>query len=333
MNKRIYIIGILIILSIKSFGQLQLPIYNQYLFGSYFLINPAVAGIDNQWKVSLITRQQWTGIADAPQTSSLAGEGSLIAGLNMGGYVFSDKNGWTKQTGYHFAFSYVLPLANENTSLKRLAFGIAFSGADTFFDLLSIGGSGTTDPVYVSILQTGKDHYKGELNTNVGAFLMWKGFYAGIAGSHILSGAYDENNYQNTFFPRNYNMIIGNKTELTDTYFMEQSAMVRVIENYDNHLDLTSKFYYKPKLYRSEATYWAGLSYRLSWKTFPLSSVSFAGFIGGDYNNFYYGYSYELHIAKLQFHHGGSHQIMVGYTLSMKGDRQCGCTPFSLPVL
>jgi type IX secretion system PorP/SprF family membrane protein len=162
---------------------------------------------------------------------------------------------------------------------------------------------------------------------------MWEGFYAGIAGAHLLSGSYDESDYQNSYFPRNYNVILGNKIKLNDTYFVEASAMARVIEKYDNHLDLNAKFYYRPKIHRNDANYWTGVSYRLSWKEIPISSVSIAGFIGGSYNNFYYGYSYEAMIAKLQFHHTGSHQFMLGYTISMKGDRHCGCTPFSIPTL
>jgi type IX secretion system PorP/SprF family membrane protein len=326
MRNKINILIFLFLIGFKLTGQEQLPIYNQYLFGSYFLINPAVAGIDNQWKVSLIHRQQWLGLKDAPNTQSFAAEGALFKGLKMGGYLFLDQNGYHKQTGYNLAFSYVIALADESKSLKRLSLGISFSGGNRFIDQQNI--LTINDPA----LNFGQIKYTSS-NTNVGAFLMWEGFYAGIAGAHLLSGSYDESDYQNSYFPRNYNVILGNKIKLNDTYFVEASAMARVIEKYDNHLDLNAKFYYRPKIHRNDANYWTGVSYRLSWKEIPISSVSIAGFIGGSYNNFYYGYSYEAMIAKLQFHHTGSHQFMLGYTISMKGDRHCGCTPFSIPTL
>lgn len=308
-------------------GQEQLPIYNQYLFGSYFLINPAVAGIDNMWKVQAIHRQQWVGMTDAPNTQSIAGEGQLYKNLKMGGYIFMDKNGYHRQSGYQIAFSYVLPLSRESTSLRRLSFGVSYDGAKKYINLQDLNELSNNDPR----LANGYDMF--DHNSNVGAFLMWDGLYAGLAGSHLLSGGYDDTGLENSFFPRNYNALVGWKMETSRNFYIEPSAMLRVIENYDNHLDLSAKFYYVPPSHRKYSGYWTGVSYRTSWKKFPISSVSASFFMGGSYEDFYYGYSYEVMIDKYQAHHSGSHQFMVGYTLSLTADRKCGCTPFRIPVL
>jgi len=325
LKKLIYILTI-IFSTLEIQAQEQLPIYNQYLFGSYFLINPAVAGIDNVWKVQAVHRQQWVGMKDAPNTQSIAGEGALVGNLKGGGYIFMDKNGYHRQNGYHLALSYIIPLSKENTSLKRLSLGVSYSGSQKYINQSDL--TNINDP---ALIQGKYKHFNH--NSNIGAFLMWDGLYAGIAGSHLLSGGYDDNEYSNSFFPRNYNALIGWKLKTGTEFYMEPSAMLRIIENYDNHLDLNMKFYYAPSSHRKYSGYWTGVSYRTSWKTFPISSVSLSTFLGGSFEDFYYGYSYEIMIDKYQAHHTGSHQFMVGYTLSLKADRKCGCTPFSIPVL
>jgi type IX secretion system PorP/SprF family membrane protein len=55
--------------SIASFGQ-QLPHYTQYMLNSYIL-NPAVAGIENYTDVKISHRHQWVGIDGAPVTTYL----------------------------------------------------------------------------------------------------------------------------------------------------------------------------------------------------------------------------------------------------------------------
>jgi type IX secretion system PorP/SprF family membrane protein len=327
MRKLIYIF--LLLASSFAKGQEQLPIYNQYLFGSYFLINPAVAGIDNVWKVQMTHRQQWVGMEDAPSTQSIAGEGQLFNNFKVGGYLFMDKNGYHKQNGYQFAVSYTLKLDNERTSLRRLSLGLAYSGSNKFIDKTDLAD--INDPVFIV-----GDYNIFNHNASFGAFLMWDGFYAGLAGSHLLSGGYEQNqtDYTNSFFPRNYNAIVGWKIKQSKDFYIEPSIMLRVIENYDTHLDLNAKFYYVPTYARRiNAGYWIGASYRTSWEEFPLNSLSFSAFVGGSYKDFYYGYSYEIMTDKYQGYHTGSHQLMIGYTLSLKADRKCGCTPFSIPVL
>lgn len=308
-------------------AQEQLPIYNQYLFGSYFLINPAVAGIDNVWKVQATHRQQWVGMKDAPNTQSIAAEGQLLGNLKAGGYIYMDKNGYHRQNGFQFAASYVLPLTSETKSLRRLSLGVSYSGSQKYINQSDLAN--INDPV---VIHQGEYKFYSH-NTNIGAFLIWDGFYAGLAGSHLLSGGYDDTGFKNSFFPRNYNALVGWKAEITEQIYIEPSAMLRVIEKYDNHLDLNAKIYFVPLSHRKYSGYWTGISYRTSWREFPLNSVSVSLFMGGSYEDFYYGYSYEIMTDRYQAQHTGSHQFMVGYTLSLTTDRKCACTPFRIPVL
>ena len=318
----------MIALGAKSLhAQEEIPIYNQYLFGSYFLINPAVAGLDNVWKVQAIHRQQWVGMEGSPSTQSIAGEGQIYDNLKMGGYVFMDENGYHRQNGYQVAFSYTLPLSKNIKRLRRLSFGLSYTGTQKYISQTDM--SLMSDPA----LNMNDYNFFGH-NSNAGIFMIWDGMYGGISGSHLLSGGYSDETISNSFFPRNWQALYGWKMKASRYLYIEPAAMVRVIENYDNHLDLNLKLYYIPITRRKQYLgYWIGFSSRSSWKTFPISSMSASLMLGGSKDNFYYGYSYEVMTDRYQMHHAGSHQIMIGYTVALTADRHCGCTPFRIPVL
>jgi type IX secretion system PorP/SprF family membrane protein len=54
----------------------QRPYYTQYILNN-FLINPALAGIENYWDVKTSHRIQWQGVQDAPVTTYLTFHGPL----------------------------------------------------------------------------------------------------------------------------------------------------------------------------------------------------------------------------------------------------------------
>jgi type IX secretion system PorP/SprF family membrane protein len=54
----------------------QLPHYTQYVLNNY-IINPAVAGIENYTDVKISHRHQWVGIDGAPVTTYLTIHGPI----------------------------------------------------------------------------------------------------------------------------------------------------------------------------------------------------------------------------------------------------------------
>eukprot|EP01035_Chromulina_nebulosa_P056849 gene56849-77913_t len=54
----------------------QRPHYTQYILNNY-IINPAVAGIENYTDIKASHRHQWVGIQDAPVTTYLTIHGSI----------------------------------------------------------------------------------------------------------------------------------------------------------------------------------------------------------------------------------------------------------------
>lgn len=98
--KNIVLTGLLVLLLQVTHAQQQ-PHYTQYIMNP-FIINPALAGIENYWDLRFSHRHQWVGMKGAPVTtymtlqgplylgsihSILAWDGAVATGFHQGGRV------------------------------------------------------------------------------------------------------------------------------------------------------------------------------------------------------------------------------------------------------
>src|SRR4028119_333752 len=75
MKRKVFFAIAALVFCSASFAQ-QLPHYTQYILNN-FIINPAVAGIENYTDVKISHRHQWVGIDGAPVTTYLTIHGPL----------------------------------------------------------------------------------------------------------------------------------------------------------------------------------------------------------------------------------------------------------------
>ena len=121
-------LGFALLLSFGAFGQ-QLEQFSLYSQNQY-VVNPAYAGSGDDFEVTLMNRNQWSGVEDAPRTFTL----SLVAPFNnphvaMGGYLFVDNAGPTRRTGLQLSYSYHFQLYDNlklglSASMGMLQFAI-----------------------------------------------------------------------------------------------------------------------------------------------------------------------------------------------------------------
>src|SRR5947208_12010029 len=76
MKFRYSVILLLLFLNVCSVFAQQRPYYTQYILNNY-IINPAIAGIENYWDVKVSHRHQWVGLEGAPVTTYLTIQGPL----------------------------------------------------------------------------------------------------------------------------------------------------------------------------------------------------------------------------------------------------------------
>jgi len=75
MKRKAFCVLVASLICFATFAQ-QLPHYTQYVLNNY-IINPAVAGIENYTDVKISHRHQWVGIDGAPVTTYLTIHGPL----------------------------------------------------------------------------------------------------------------------------------------------------------------------------------------------------------------------------------------------------------------
>lgn len=81
-----------VVMSIALNGQ-QIPVYSAYFFSKY-LVNPAFAGIDNEYRAFGFYRTQWGSLPGRPVTGGATAEASVWNDrIGIGGFVMNDQIG------------------------------------------------------------------------------------------------------------------------------------------------------------------------------------------------------------------------------------------------
>jgi type IX secretion system PorP/SprF family membrane protein len=102
-----------------TFAQLD-PLSAQY-FNNRYLINPAFAGLENETRLNLAYRSQWSNVPGAPVAQNVTldhGFKRVGIGINF----INDKAGLTRQTRAVGTFAYHIPVGGNN---NKLNFGVS----------------------------------------------------------------------------------------------------------------------------------------------------------------------------------------------------------------
>ena len=107
------------------FGQLQLPIYADYLTDNYFLVHPSMAGAQLEGVQARIThRSQWQGMKNAPSLQTINAHGRIGLKSGLGTVFYNDKNGFHNQVGASVTYAHHINLILGNRDIHQLSFGL-----------------------------------------------------------------------------------------------------------------------------------------------------------------------------------------------------------------
>ncbi len=118
--KRLFILlSAILCLSINVMAQQVAP-FNQYT--EYpVLYNPSYVGIDSTAQLLLLYRNQWSGVAGAPEHGLVYFNGKLNENAGIGGYLLHESANILGTTAGYISLSYTLRLAPDHT----LGFGLS----------------------------------------------------------------------------------------------------------------------------------------------------------------------------------------------------------------
>lgn len=328
---------ICICISIFSFSQ-QRPYYTQYILNNY-IINPAVAGIENYTDVKLSHRHQWVGLEGAPVTTYLTIQGPLhksdyeretatsfhASGENprgeaywqsytappahsgIGLTVLNDATGPLNRFAAYATYAYHLPLSAKTTLSIGISGGVTQMSLNT--NKLNFGSSNPVDPAVAG---------SGTLNRlkpdiSAGLWLYSKNYFLGLSMQQIIPAQLE---FSNNTVQQQTGMLVphtfitaGYRITLSEDISLLPSVMFRYINPLPIGMDLNCKVQYQDFI-------WVGAGYRYQ--------DSFTGMVGVNISNTVnIGYSYDATTSNLNTISRGSHEIVVGFLLGNKYGDWC----------
>jgi len=315
----------------------QRPYYTQYILNN-FLINPALAGIENYWDVKTSHRIQWQGIQDAPVTTYLTLHGPLkkqaysisnptsmrTPGENprgnaywqnyqapephhgVGFTVLNDQTGPLNRFAAYGTYAYHRGIAGQTT----LSFGISAGMTNLSLNTSKLNfGTTTIDPAVGT---------SGLINTikpdiSAGLWLYSNNYFVGLSAQQIVpqNVAFSDNKVyltQGKLVPHIF-LSAGYRLQVSDDLSLLPSALIRYISPLPIGIDINTKLMYQDLI-------WVGGSFRFK--------EGYAAMVGFNINNsINIGYSYDLQTSTLNTVSKGTHEILIGFQLGNKYGDWC----------
>jgi len=293
----------------------QVPIYSQYVMNG-FLLNPSFAGRDGFTSVNLTVRQQWVGLAGAPSTFAASIQTRVLktsyilksstvrkkiirptkgGRVGAGGYVFNDRNGIMKRTGFQAAYAYHIPMKQALDGYPRdLAFGLGLTCYQYAID--TEGFLYKYDDPYLNTY----DRAMFIPDFNFGVNFTTSKFFVGFSMTNLTRGALSIGNQNDdrTEELGHYFLTGGVKFNLTRDWVFEPAGFIKASDLLLSSFqaDISARMYYK-------GDYWAGVSYR--------TGDAVIGMIGFRYDKFFFAYAVDFTLTDIRQESFGTHEVSI----------------------
>lgn len=299
--KKHIILGLFILLSISSFSQ-QDPMYTLYM-NDPILINPAYAGSRGNLSMNGVFRKQWVGLDWQPTTTSVTINSPFLNyKIGVGFSFMNDQIGPMQQTGIYLDYAYHLRFENN----KNLSLGLKAGFTNFDLDLLDLT---TTD--WDQYVQLNDRPSKFLPNFGIGAYYYTDKYYVGFAIPLLVKNSLEDD--ENTL------EVIGREDR---TYFISAGMVFTLVEPIIKLKPtvLGRAIFGAPPSVELGATaifydrVWFGLIYRFGDAIAAHLRLQAT-------NQLQIGYSYDLTNSDLRPHNKGTHEIMLNYVFTRRGQR------------
>lgn len=318
-----------LLLTILCFSNLSLfaqtkPNLNHYLY-NYYLINPAVAGIEDFVDIKSSFRSQWNGLEGAPETLTLTIHGNIeghskvnppkeknpsideytvdLDGYNarphhgIGGMIMADRIGPFSKMQVNGSYAYHIPLSKK----YRLAAGLSMGLTQNRLDQNKIT---LHDPDDIAV--SGERYSNINPDLGFGLWFYSRALFAGVSGAQLLKynqayGDYiqtEKESYRHFIFTAGYKFYAGYDLILTPSIVAKWLSPAPLVIDYN----LVISFINRVSL---------GFTYRNN-NEFILSSR----FVASPLVEF--GYAFDFGSATVDRFNSGSHEIYLGLRLRNK---------------
>lgn len=279
-----------LVLSSGTICAQQEPQYSQYMF-NLLNINPAYAGNRETHNITLLYRNQWTGIEGAPRTGTLSwdhrGDDSNVGyGLQIG----NDRLGVENTTFLKGFYSYRIPFQNSSLSL-----GIDAGVLNYRADYSKISTTTPGDPLF-------KDNVNRYMpRVGVGCLYESDKYYIGLSVPDLLNTKVVDNDELVHFIPAPHFYLNGGIIfDINQSIKLKPSLLVKAVSGSPIQCDINLNSWFNNSL-------GFGLSYRTNDAIIGSFELQIAPSVR-------LGYAYDYSINRLKtYNNSGTHEIMLRF--------------------
>lgn len=240
-------VAVVCAITTATFGQ-QDPHFTQYSENMLF-VNPAYAGSRGVLNFTGIHRQQWTGFAGRPVSTTFSAHSPLTyESVGLGITMVNDKTGPIKQTMLYGDFSYTLKFKNPD---RKLSFGIKGGLNIVSVETSELQTSESNDP---KLLQNVRNNVNP--NFGFGVYYHSSRFFVGASSPKLIQRGYDGVSKTN-IEQRHFYGIIGGVFPVNYAWKLRPTALVKITANSPINIDASMAAIYRDQV-------WFGATYRLN---------------------------------------------------------------------
>lgn len=299
---------ILICFEVKAQQNAQ---YSQYIFNGLY-INPASAGAKEDFYVHSFYRSQWTGVTGAPQSFSVAADGTINdEKVGLGILLAKDKLGAQSTLAAYANYAYRLQLGVQG---QHLSFGLGAGMVQSALDGSKLIGIQDGDNIIpVGTLSTIlPDARAGVLYTS-------DTFFAGFSADNLVAKYMNRDKSLLVPIPQpHFYLTAGTLFALNDDIKIKPSFLLKNASGTATTLDMNAF------LILGDRT-WIGGTYRSSLNLFSKNSSSLQGSNAlvaqieiFATSKLRIGYAFDYSLTAFSGFGNGSHEISLGIYLSKK---------------
>jgi len=274
-------------------GQQYDPLYTQYMFNSLSL-NPGYAGTSGLLSAMLMSRHQWVGFENAPNTQTFSIHSPVGAtNTGLGFSMIYDRLGPIVNTNFSVDYAYRLKI-NEQINIS-----LGLKGAFGYFqrDLSQFFNEVGTDYVYYEKIDP-----KLLPNFGFGVYCYGDLFYGGFSIPRMIENIISDDGTSTAYTNKEnrlYMLMAGGVVDAGSTFKIKPSFLLRLSNSAPISYDLNLN------LLISEMV-WVGVMIR--------PTEAFGALLQAQVTNqFRVGYAFEMTTNNLSSHHKGTHEIMLNF--------------------
>lgn len=287
--------------------------FSQYIFNGLY-INPAAAGAKEDFYLHSFYRSQWTGVTGAPQSLSLAADGTVNdEKVGLGLLLANDKIGAQSSLAAYANYAYRLQMGEGGINHLAFGLGVGFVQSAINGSLLNAGQSGdNTIPVGTQSTLL-PDARAGVLYTS-------ESFFAGFSADNLVAKYLNRDKSLNVPIPQpHFYLTAGTLFNLNDEVKLKPSFLIKNAAGTATSLDLNSFLILGDK-------FWVGGTYRSNLKllsnsfnnSFQNSSAVVAQIEFFATSKLRIGYAFDYSMSAFSGFGNGSHELSLGIYLTKK---------------